>query len=62
MSANSLTWLSFLVFYQWYKQTICLIYFTEIIPVSFGIGPVNKCRQYLLAILLGLLRDNSLMN
>ena len=48
-----------LVFDQWYKQTLYVGYFNELILGSFGNGQVNKIRQYVLDIILGLLRDHS---
>ena len=44
-----------LVLNKVFKQTLCFGYFTELILGSFGNGPVNKSRHYVLAILLGLL-------
>ena len=44
-----------LVLNKGFKQTLCFGYFTELILGSFGNGPVNKSRHYVLAILLGLL-------
>ena len=51
-----------LVFDQWYKQTLYVSYFTQLVLGSFGNGQVNKIRQYVLAILLSLLRDNYVKN
>ena len=48
-----------LVFDQWYKQTLYVSYSTEFILGSFGNGQANKTRLYVLAIILGLLRDHS---
>ena len=56
MLANSLTWSGVhLVLEQWFRQTLCVRYFTGIILSSIGDVPVNKIRHYALAILLGLL-------
>ena len=58
MLADSLTSvLVSLVLDKWFNQTLCVSYFTELVLGSFGDGPVNKCRHYMLAILIGLLRD-----
>ena len=47
-----------LVLEKLFKHTLCVTYFTELILGSFGNGAVNKIIHYVLAILLGLLRDN----
>ena len=41
---------------KWFKQTLRVSYFTELVLGSFGNGPVNKTRHFVLDILLGLLR------
>ena len=51
-----------LVFEKWFKQTLCFRYFTETISRSFGNIPVNKIRQCVFAIILGLLRDPYMTN
>ena len=51
-----------LVFDQCFKQTLFVNYFTVIISVSNGNGTVNKSRQYVLAILIGLLRYHHITN
>ena len=61
--ADSLTWLGVpFVLYQWFKQTLYVSYFTQMIPQSFSNWPVNKCRHYVVAILLVLLRNHSVTN
>ena len=56
MLANSLTWSwVHLGLEQWFKQTTCVEYVSELIPGSFGNRPVNKIRPCILAIILGLL-------
>ena len=63
MLANSLTLSGVhLVLDQRFKQTLCVSYFTEMVLGLFGNGPVNKSIHYVLSILLGLLRDNYIMN
>ena len=53
MLANSLTWLGVhLVLDQWFKQALCVSYFTELISISFGDRIVNKSRHYVLDFLL----------
>ena len=47
-----------LVLERLFKKTLCVRYFTEMILGSFGNVPVNKNRQFVLAILLGSLRDH----
>ena len=42
------------------KQTLHVSYFTEGISGSFGNGPVNKSKHYLLDIIIGLLRYHSI--
>ena len=51
-----------LVLDQWLKKTIRVRYFTELISDSFGNGPMNKIRNYMLDILPGLLRDHFVTN
>ena len=61
--ANSLASLGLhMVFEQWYNNTICVRYYTDMISGSFGNGRVNKISQYALVILLGLLSDSSVKN
>ena len=45
-----------LVLLQWFNQTLWVSYFTELVSGSLSIGPVNKIRHYVLAILLVQLR------
>ena len=60
--ANSLTWLGVhLLFHQWFNQTLCVSYYTEMILGSNEIGPVNKIRQNELAILLDVFMNQSVM-
>ena len=57
--ANSLTWSGVhLVFDQWFKQTLCVSHFTDIILSSYVNGPVNKSRYNMLDHLLVLLGDH----
>ena len=59
MLATSLIWSGVhLVLNKLFNQTTRDSYFTEISLGSFGNVPVNKSRHYVLAILLGLLRDD----
>ena len=51
-----------LVLDQWFKHTLCVIYFTETILVLFGNGPVIKILFYGLAILIGLFKRHCVMN
>ena len=46
-----------MVLNQGYKEKLCVRYFTELSSGSFGNGPVNKIKHYVLAILLFLFRD-----
>ena len=63
MLANELTWSGiYMILDQWFKQILCVIYFTELFLGSFVNIPINNCRQYLLAILLGLFRDQYVTN
>ena len=56
MLSHSLTWLGvILVLDQFLKQTLSVRYFTGLILGSFGNGPVNKIRHFVLTILLFLL-------
>ena len=61
--ANSLNWpgVNF-VLDQWFKQTLCVSYFPMLISGSFGNVSENKVIHYVLAISLGLFRDNSVTN
>ena len=43
-----------------FKQALCASNFDEFISATFCDGPVNKIRHYGLALLLGLLRYNSI--
>ena len=53
MLTNSVTWLgAHLVLDKWFNHTLCVGYFTEIIPGSFGNGPVIKIRHCILDILI----------
>ena len=47
-----------LVLVQWFRQTLCVSYFTELVFGSFGNRQVNKSRHYVLAIPIGLFRYN----
>ena len=47
---------------QWFKHTLCVSYFTEIISGPFGNVPVNKIRHYVLAIIPGLLGGHYITN
>ena len=63
MLAHSQTWLEIhMVLVQLFKKPLCVSYFTELVSGSFGTLPVNKIRHYVLYIILGLFRDNSIMN
>ena len=57
----SLLWVH-LVLDKWFKQTLCVKYFTELFLGSFDNVPDIKTRHYLLAIILGLMRDYYVMN
>ena len=61
--ADSLTWFGVHVLLdKWFKQTLCVSHLTELISGSFGNGPVDKSRHFLLALLLGLLGDQYITN
>ena len=47
-----------LVLNKWYKQTLCVRSFDELVSGSFCDCPVDKTRHYMLAILMYLFRDN----
>ena len=60
---NSLTWLwVHLIWDQWFENTQCVSYFTELVSGSFGNGTVNKNRRYVLDILMCLFRDHYVTN
>ena len=52
----------YLVLYQWFNQTLCVKYFTEMISGSFDNRPVNKIRHCVFSILIGLFMDSNLTN
>ena len=61
--SDLITWLRIhMVFDQWFNHTIFVVYFTGFISILFGNVPVNKIRQHLLDILLGLFRYNYVTN
>ena len=47
---------------QWFMHTLCVRYFTELRSGPFDNRSVNEIKHYLLAILIGLLRDHSIYN
>ena len=51
-----------LILDQWFKQTLCVRYFYELVLVSSGNIPVNKRRHYVLDYFLCLFRDHYVTN
>ena len=63
MLDHLLTWSEVpMVLDQWFKQTICVSYFTDLSLGSFDNEKDNEIRHYVLAVILGVLWDYYVYN